>query len=365
VRRSVAQILSRHSADVILVAAHTGIDRDSATGAPRTQDLPNENVAYQIAQIPGVEAVIFGHTHNEVGEYRVGPVLLMQPDNWGMSLGEMDLTLDRVAGGWKVSSKSSRVIPVTDATPALEAILSLARPYHQAAERYLDTPVAQAPEAMSAALARAEDTPLIDAIQAVQLEEAHAQASFAAAFDIGVRLPKGAVTVRQIAALYPYDNTLYAIETTGRVVREVLDYSARYYNSCAKDCSHGPLINPAVYGYNYDIAEGVNYQIDLRRKPGERIVNLTWQGRPLADGQTLRVAINSYRAGGGGGYSMLSGAKVVWRSSEEVREMIIRYYTARGTLKPSATGNWRVIPEEAHQELVREAMEEAARPRLK
>ena len=62
---------------------------------------------------------------------------------------------------------------------------------------------------------------------------------------------------------------------------------------------------------------------------------------------------------------MLSGTKVVWRSSEEVREMIIRYYTARGALKPSATGNWSVIPEEAHQELVREAMEEAARPRLK
>jgi 2',3'-cyclic-nucleotide 2'-phosphodiesterase / 3'-nucleotidase len=370
VRRSVAAIQRRRLADVILVAAHTGIDRDAATGAMRTQDLPGENVAYQIAQIAGVDAVIFGHTHNEVGEYHVGPVLLMQPRNWGMSLGEMDLTLDRTGSGWKVASKSSRVIPVTAATPADEAVLSLARPYHDAAERYLDTPVAQAPVAMSAALARAEDTPVIDAIQAVQLEEAHAQVSFAAAFDIGVRLPKGAVTVRQIAALYPYDNTLYAIQTTGRVVREVLEYSAQYYNSCAQDCSpatqiDAPLINPAVYGYNYDIAEGVTYEIDLRRKAGERIVNLSWQGRPLADDQLLRVAINSYRAGGGGGYAMLRGAKVVYRSSEEVREMIIRYYTARGALNPSATGNWRIIPEEAHKQVVREAMEEAARPRLK
>jgi 2',3'-cyclic-nucleotide 2'-phosphodiesterase/3'-nucleotidase len=365
VRRSVAEIRRKGSADVVLVAAHTGIDRDPATSAPRTQDLPNENQAYQMAQVPGVDAVIFGHTHSEVGEYHVGPVLLMQPRNWGMSLGEMDLTLDRVAAGWKVSAKSSRVIPVTESTPADEAVLSLARPYHQAAERYLDTPVAQATEAMSSALARAEDTPVIDAIQAVQLEEAHAQVSFAAAFDIGVRLPKGAVTVRQIAALYPYDNTLYAIETTGRVVREALEYSARYYNSCAQDCSHGPLIDPTVYGYNYDIAEGVNYEIDLRRKVGERIVNLTWQGRPLADEQPLRVAINSYRAGGGGGYAMFRAAKVVWRSSEEIRDMIIRYYTARGTLNPTATGNWRVIPEEAHREVVREAMEEAARPRLK
>lgn len=173
------------------------------------------------------------------------------------------------------------------------------------------------------------------------------------------------MTVRQIAALYPYDNTLYAIETTGRVLREFLEYSARYYNSCVQDCSHGPLINPAVYGYSYDMVEGVNYEIDLRRPTGERIVNLTWQGRPLADDQPLRVAINNYRAGGGGGYSMLRGAKVVWRSSEEIRDMIIRFYTARGVLNPPAASSWRVIPEEAHRELVREAQEEAARPRLK
>jgi 2',3'-cyclic-nucleotide 2'-phosphodiesterase / 3'-nucleotidase len=365
VRRGVDEIRHRHSADVILVAAHTGIDRDPETGAPRTQDLAGENVAYQIAQIPGVDGVIFGHTHTELGEYHVGSTLLLQPRNWGMSLGEMDLTLDRAPGGWKIQSKSSRVIPVSAATPADETLLSLARPYHDAAERYLDTAVAQSPEAMSAALARAEDTPLIDAIQAVELSEARAQVSFTAAFDIGVRISKGPVTVRQIAALYPYDNTLYAIETTGRVVREALEYSAKYYNSCSADCSLGPLINPDVYGYNYDIAEGVNYEIDLRRKAGERIVNLTWQGRPLADDQPLRVAINSYRAGGGGGYAMFGPAKVVWRSSEEIRDLIIRYYTARGALSPSATDNWRVIPAEAREEIKREAAEEARRPRLK
>jgi 2',3'-cyclic-nucleotide 2'-phosphodiesterase / 3'-nucleotidase len=285
-----------------------------------------------------------------------------------MSLGEMDLVLDRPAGeragAWKITSKSSRVIPVTEATPADESILALARPYHEAAERYLDKPVAKTPVAMNAALARVEDTPVIDAIQAVQLAEAHAQVSFASAFDIGVRLPQGSVTVRQIAALYPYDNTLYAIETTGKTIREVLEYSARYYNGCETDCSQGPLINPAVYGYNYDVAEGVAYEIDLRRPIGGRIVNLKWQGQPLADGQPLRVAINSYRAGGGGGYSMLRGARVVWRSSEEIREMIIRYYTTRGVLNSFAAANWRVVPEEAHRELVREAQQEAAQPRL-
>lgn len=374
VRNSVAEIQRKHLADVILVAAHTGLDRNPATGAPRTGDLPSENVAYQIAEIAGVDAVIFGHTHQELGEYRVGPnpvndTLLMQPRNWGMSLGEMDLDLERPSGerggAWKITSKSSRVIPVTDSTPADKNILALERSYQEATERYLDTPVAKTPVAMSAALARVEDTPVIDAIQAVELAEAHAQVSIASAFDIGVQLPQGDVTVRQIAALYPYDNTLYAIDMTGKTLREFLEYSARYYNRCAADCSQGPLINPAVIGYNYDIAKGVDYEIDLRRPEGGRIVNLKWQGQPLGDGQTLRVAINNYRAGGGGGYPMLRGANVLWRSSEEIREMIIRYYTMRGIFDPPAEANWRVIPEEAHQELVREAQQEAAQPRLK
>jgi 2',3'-cyclic-nucleotide 2'-phosphodiesterase/3'-nucleotidase len=107
-----------------------------------------------------------------------------------------------------------------------------------------------------------------------------------------------------------------------------------------------------VLGFNYDIAQGVEYEIDLRREPGDRVVNLRWKGRRLADGQPLKLAVNSYRAGGSGGYTMFRGAKIVWRSSEEVREMMVRHFTATGKL-PSADGNWRVIPAEAVEALRR------------
>ncbi len=354
--KKLAQTLrDSHKADVILVTAHSGLDRDPKTGGPTVQDLPGENVAYQIAEQAPVDAVIFGHTHNEVGSLRVGNVVLLQPRNWGMSLGELDLDLEKIDGRWKVTKTSSRVIPVTKDTPADAAILALAKPYHEAAEAFLSRPVADVKAPLAATYARAEDTPLIDAIQTVELAESKAQVSFASAFSLSVNVPAGKATVRQLAALYPYDNTLYKIQGNGKMVREALENAARYYLGCSTDCSQPPRINSRIIGYNFDIAQGVEYEIDLRKPEGSRIVNLRYHGAPLSDDTPLEIAVNSYRAGGSAGYTMYQGAKILWRSSEDIRDMMIRYYTQRGSLPDSADQNWRVLPEEAHQELRREA----------
>jgi 2',3'-cyclic-nucleotide 2'-phosphodiesterase/3'-nucleotidase len=364
VKKIADEIRQKHSADVIIVTAHSGLDRDPKTSAPSAQDLPNENLAFEIAQNTQVDAVIFGHTHSELPSYQVGQVQMLQPRNWGMSLGELDLSLDKTPTGWKVSSKTSRVIPVTDQTPADESLLAIGKPYHDAAEKYLEKPVANSKVALSAAYARVEDTALIDAIQTVELAEAKAQVSFASAFDLTVTVPAGKITVRQLAALYPYDNTLYRIQGTGKMIREALENAARYFRTCPADCSQPPLINPSVIGYNFDMASGVSYDIDLHRPEGSRIVNLRFQGQPLDDGKPVEIAVNSYRAGGSAGYTMFRGAKVLWRSSEDIREMMIQFYTNKGELPAAPDLNWHVTPEEAHQELRREA-QEAGHPALR
>src|SRR5262249_23221359 len=98
-------------AEAVIAITHSGLDREPKTGVARPQELAGENGAYQIAsEVPGVDAVIFGHTHSEVAEYRVGDVLMMQPRNWGMSLGEMDFAVERTGSGFKVTAKTSRVI---------------------------------------------------------------------------------------------------------------------------------------------------------------------------------------------------------------------------------------------------------------
>jgi 2',3'-cyclic-nucleotide 2'-phosphodiesterase/3'-nucleotidase len=201
-----------------------------------------------------------------------------------------------------------------------------------------------------------EDNALIDAIQAVQLHYAKADVSMTAAFNVRVHVPKGPVSVREIAALYLYENTLFAIEGTGKMLREALENAARYYLQCSGDCSRGPLVDRRIPGFNFDIAEGIEYEIDLREPEGRRVKNLRWHGKPLADDQKLRLAINNYRYGGSGGYTMFRGAPVLWRSPQEIRDLIIDYYTERKTLPAAPDRNWRIVPEPAHAELLKEAL---------
>jgi 2',3'-cyclic-nucleotide 2'-phosphodiesterase / 3'-nucleotidase len=350
-RRTVGQL--RDKADFIVVAAHAGLGREGA-GASEAE----ENMVLGIAKsVEGIQAVIYGHSHQQEPGRRVGNVLLVQPKNWGISLARVDFTLEKTPAGFSVVDKTSRLEPVRNSTVADPEILALAKPYHEAAERYLDTPVASAPEPLDAALGRVEDNALLDAIHAVQLHYSHADVSFASIFNVRVKAPRGPVTVRQIAALYLYDNELYAIEGNGQMVKDALENAARCFMACrGGDCSQGPLLNSRVAGYNCDTAEGVEYEVDLSQPEGSRIRNLRWKGRPLEPSQKLRIAANNYRAGGSGGYTMFRGALVVWRSGEDIRQLIIDYYTARKQLPARADGNWRILPPAAAERLRGEAL---------
>lgn len=363
VKRAVAELRAGEHPDLILVAAHSGLGRNAETGAP---EGPAENVVYELANaVPSLDAIVFGHSHEQLEGRLIGKVLVVQPKNWGMSLARLDFTMERQDGKWSVADKKSRLIPVTAQTAAAADILEIARPYHELAERYLDTPVATSPREMDAALGSVADTALMDAVHQVQLFYAHADVSFTALFNPTVRVPKGPVTVRQIAALYPYDNELYAVEGTGKMVKDALENAARYFLSCeAARCSQAPLTNRAIPGFNCDSAEGVEYEIDLGRPEGDRVRNLRWHGKPLAPDRKLRIAINNYRAAGSAGYSMFLGAKVLWHSGEEIRELIVRYYGERGALPGEADGNWRVMPEAARRELDKEASAAAMHPPL-
>ena len=323
VKAAISQLRRDERPDLIVVAAHSGLGRNLQTN--QDEDTV-ENFVHELArQVPDLDAIVFGHSHQELEGVLVGNVLLVQPKNAAASLARIDFTFDG-----KVVSKKSRLIPATAQTAVAPDLMELAGPYEAATQRYLNTPVAKCDRELTAARAREEDSAIVDAIQRVQLYYAKADVSFTALFDPQVRIPRGEVTVRQIAALYPYDNELFAIEGTGKMVKDALENAARYFSE------------RSIFGFNYDMAEGVEYEIDRSRPEGDRIRNLRWKGRPLEPSQPLRIAINNYRAGGSGGYDMFRGAKVLWRSGEEVRELLIHYYTERKTIPAEPTNNWKL-----------------------
>ncbi len=347
-RRAVEQ-LKREGCDVIIGSVHAGLTPPSGG--------QSENMADAIArEVPGIDALIFGHTHMDTEELRIGSTVLTQPGRWAERLSVIRINLERVNGKWTVQSRSARLLKVTAETPEDPEILAIAKPYHDEAERWLSTPVASSPATLESRLGRAEDTALMDAVHAVQMHYAKADVSFTALFNPRVRINPGPVTARQIAALYPYENELYAIEGNGQMVKLALENAARYYLPCPEPtCSQGPLSNRNMAGYNFDVAQGVTYDLDLSKPVGERIVNLRFQGQPLAPDRKLRIAVNSYRAAGSNGYTMFRNAPVLWQSYRSITDLMIEYFRERKELPAKPDGNWRIVPPAAQKVVASEA----------
>ena len=342
---AVAEMRKSAKPDVVVVIVHSGLDRDLATGQIKTGEAVGENMVHQIAtEVPGIDVIFFGHTHQQLAGALVNGVLLAQAKNWGGSLARVDLKLEGTPGKWKLTSKEGSLIPVTPATVPDPKVIAIAQPYHDQAEKYLSAPVAESMVSMNGSHAREMDSALVDMIQEVQLYYAKADVSFASLFSTAVNFPKGPVTVRELASLYIYDNELYAIEGDGQMVKDALENAARFYLPCPETgCLGDAQINPKVFGFNYDMAQGVNYEIDLRRPEGDRIRNLMYRGKPLAMDQKLRIALNNYRSGGSAGYTAFQKAPIVWRSGMEIREMMIDYYREKKVFPASPDNNWRLV----------------------
>ena len=343
-RKWVAVLRNSEKVDLVVIAMHMGIEEDLRTGQINPSQVPNENAAIAIARhVPGVDIILLGHTHREVSSLVVNGVLLTQANRWASHVARVDLYLEQVGGRWHVIANSARTIPVTEKTTLDPEIAKLGEPYDKETQDWLSRAIGESSEELTARDCRFRDTAIIDLIQRVQLEAGNADVSMAACFNPEARIPKGKVTVRNIAGLYEYENTLVTLELTGQQLKEALEHSAQYFREYEQGKSLAELIDQRVAGYNFDMAAGVTYDIDLTKPFGQRIQNLKFKGRPLAPEQKLRVVTNNYRVNGGGNYTMYKGAPVVYRSSEEVRELIIDWVEKHKTVPTQSNGNWRIV----------------------
>ncbi|WP_307845565.1 5'-nucleotidase C-terminal domain-containing protein [Planomonospora sp. ID67723] len=171
--------------------------------------------------------------------------------------------------------------------------------------------------------------------------------SVSAPFSRTATFPAGPVSVRDMAGLYIYDNTLMAVKLTGAQLKEYLEYSAKYFNQLAPGApvDIATLTNAGgTPDYNYDQLAGVTYDIDVAKPVGQRITGLSYRGQPVAADQQFAVAINNYRQSGGGGFPHVTTAPVLYNAQVEIRQALIDYATATGTIDPAtfAEADWKL-----------------------
>jgi len=328
-------------ADVIVIAAHSGTDFTYGYGH-------EENFILDLANnVPGVDVILAGHAHVVVNT-TVNGVLIVEPRNAGRDVCDVTLNLTGSGSDWTVSSKSG-VVQSLDAVAEDSDYLTTMQPYHDATRTYVNTPVGETLGPFPGGFAaRLQDGPAADLINLVQTEAAAAagypvDASCAALFTNTAQLPQGTVKLKDVYGLYIYDNTLYVVEATGQIVKDVLEWTAQYFNTYDFSPT-GPTKNPSVADYNYDMWSGVQYRIDITKPPGQRIFDLKLNGVPISMSQTVRVAVNNYRATG---QFVARGATVLYSSTTEVRDLIVQWVEAHSPLDPNAIfiKNWSLYPD--------------------
>ncbi|WES67937.1 bifunctional 2',3'-cyclic-nucleotide 2'-phosphodiesterase/3'-nucleotidase [Superficieibacter sp. HKU1] len=393
VRKYVPEMREK-GADIVVVIAHSGLSADPYRAMA-------ENSVYYLSEVPGVDAIMFGHAHAvfpskdfaaikgvDLQKGTLNGVPAVMPGMWGDHLGVVDLVLNNDSGKWQVSQAKAEARPIYDvaAKKSLAAedakLVEVLKADHDATRTFVSQPIGKSADNMYSYLSLVQDDPTVQVVNNAQKAyvehfiqndpdlEKLPVLSAAAPFKAGgrkndpasyVEVEKGQLTFRNAADLYLYPNTLVVVKASGKEVKEWLECSAGQFNQIDPH-SNKPqaLINWDDFRtYNFDVIDGVNYQIDVTQPArydgecqsvnpqAERIKDLTYNGKPVDPKAIFLVATNNYRAYGGK-FAGTGDDHIAFASPDENRAVLAAWISAEskreGEIHPAADNNWRLAP---------------------
>lgn len=374
--------IKEEGADVVVVLSHSGIGDEK-------YEVGEENIAYHITKIPGVDAIITGHSHGEFpnkvkpGSYEKLPGAnaekgqingkpIVMAGKYGDHLGIIDLKVKYANGKWGVVD-SQGTIKKLDPKDGLvnQDVLSIAKEAHEGTVKYVNEKVGETKDDINSYFALVQDDPSIQIVNQAQLWFAKKELqgtefeklpllSAAAPFKAGTRddataytdIKKGALAIKNVADLYLYDNITAVLKLNGAQIKEWLEMSAGQFNTVDpnKKNEAQSIVNTSYRTYNFDVIDGLQYDIDITQKNkydrdgklvnanSERIKNLTYKGQAVDPKQDFIVVTNNYRMSGN--FPGVKDAAYKKLLSLENRQAIINYIVSEKEITPTADFNW-------------------------
>ena len=379
--RDIIPEMRKAGADITLVLSHSGIGDDK-------YEKGEENEGYQIASLPGVDAVVTGHSHaefpsgNGTGFYEKYPGVdgvngkingtpVTMAGKYGDHLGVIDLKLNYTDGKWKVTDSKGSIRKVdTKSNVADQRVIDIAKESHQGTINYVRQQVGTTTAPITSYFSLVKDYPSVQIVNNAQLWYAKQELagtpeanlpilSAAAPFKAGTRgdataytdIPAGPIAIKNVADLYLYDNVTAILKVNGAQLKEWLEMSAGQFNTIDPNNSQPQnLVNTDYRTYNFDVIDGVTYEFDitqpnkydregkLANPNSSRVRNLKYQGKEIDPNQEFIVVTNNYRSNGN--FPGVREASLNRLLNLENRQAIINYILAVKNINPSADQNW-------------------------
>lgn len=313
----------RGRCDISICIYHGGFEEDLESGQLLSES--GENIACKIARELDFDILLTGHQHMMVEGASLGGTYAVQPPANATHYAKLQAEWKNDAGERLIHVKSSmeKVLSYHKSEPYRTLL-----PAEKDTQRWLDEPVGRLCEEilpedkLTAALTGSRVAALFNE---VQLEETGADFSCTSLGNTPVGLMEH-VTMRNICGAYLFANTLLVLEVDREVLRASLERCAAYFTlKNGRPAVSAEFLKPKIEHYNYDFYAGLDYEFDLRKPVGQRVVKLQkLDGTPLTD-QKYTLVTSNYRATGTGGYGALGRCRVLWRGSEEMPELIARH----------------------------------------
>lgn len=336
----------RKEADIVVVAYHGGFEADLETGEP-TERQTGENEAYKIVtEVDGIDAFITGHQHREIASI-VNGVPVIQPGHRGANLGKIVLNINKEEDSYQVTESESSLLSVQTCSTN-KKLKKLMDPLQKEVNHWLDETIGKTNGDMTIDdpfQARMKEHPYVEFINKVQLYYGKGDIASTALFSDTVPGYGEEITIREILVNYPFPNTLAVIEITGAELRESIEQVANYF---IIDENNEIRINPSYLepkpqAYNYDMYEGIEYKIDVSKPLGERVVQLSYEGKDVKDDDRFELVTNQYRAVGGGDFSMFEGKEFIREINTSMSDLIIKYIQERKLINATVNNNFEVF----------------------
>ena len=312
-------------ADYTVVVYHGGMERDPKTGE-LTEKETGENQGYRmLTELKGIDVMIAGHQHR-VYCGTLNGTAYTEPFFNGEYLSVIE-----------IDPETGEITPQllkAEAQPD-ETIMRLASEEEQACQRWLDTPLGHCDmdlRILDEREARLHKSQLATFINKVQLELTGADISATAIFLRATGFA-GDVTMRNIISTYIFPNFLVVKKMTGRDLREYLEFDAEFWSVSEGEIIINPLYDfPNPQHHNYDMLDGVEYTVKVSNPSGSKITSLTRNGQPVKDDDVFLVAMNNYRASGGGNYDMVARCETVKEIQESCVNILSQYVLDHDTI---------------------------------